>query len=96
MDYFEHRCPCDPTQLVHLRKAMGEEGVEALLQHTINVALTLMVISQASLSTVIVDSTIQHKAIAYPLDAKMLETARSNLFAATKDQGIELKQTFAK
>jgi IS5 family transposase len=40
MDYFEHRWPCDPTQLVHFRKAMGEEGVEALLQQTINVALT--------------------------------------------------------
>ena len=96
MDYFEHRWPCDPTQLVHFRKAMGEEGVEALLQQTINVALTLKLISKASLSTVIVDSTIQHKAIAYPTDAKMLETARSKLVDAAKDQGIELKQTFAK
>jgi len=26
MDYFEHRWPCDPSQLVHLRKALGEEG----------------------------------------------------------------------
>jgi len=96
MDYFEHRWPCDPTQLVHFRKAMGEEGVEALLQQTINVALTLKLISKASLSTVIVDSTIQHKAIAYPTDAKMLETARTKLVAAAKDQGIELKQTFTK
>ena len=96
MDYFEHRWPCDPTQLVHFRKAMGEEGVEALLQQTINVALTLKLISKASLSTVIVDSTIQHKAIAYPTDAKVLETARSKLVDAAKDQGIELKQTFAK
>jgi len=39
---------------------------------------------------------VQHKAIAYPTDAKMLETARTKLVDAAKDQGIELKQTYAK
>lgn len=96
LDYFEHRWPCDPTALVHFRKALGEEGVEALLQQTINVAVTLKLIAKSALSTVIVDSTIQHKAIAYPTDSKMLETARSKLVEAAKGQGIELKQTFAK
>ena len=69
MDYFEHRWPCDPSQLVHLRKALGEEDVEVLLQQTINVAITLKLIAKSSLATVIVDSTLQHKAIAYPTDA---------------------------
>jgi len=69
MDYFEHRWPCDPSQLVHLRKALGEEGVEVLLQQTINVAITLKLIAKSSLAPVIVDSTLQHKAIAYPTDA---------------------------
>jgi IS5 family transposase len=96
MDYFEHRWPCEPTQLVHFCKAMGEEGVEAMLQQTINVALTLKLISKVSLSTAIVDSTIQHKAIAYPTDTKMPGSARSKPVAAAKNQGIELKQTFAK
>jgi IS5 family transposase len=96
LDYFEHCWPCDPTALVHFRKALGEEGVEALLQQTINVAVTLKLIAESALSTVIVDSTIQHTAIAYPTDSKMLETARSKLTEAAKGQGIELKQTFAK
>jgi IS5 family transposase len=76
--------------------SVGVNSVEALLQRTIDVALTIKLIFKASLSTVIVDSTIQHKAIAYPTDAKMLETARTKLVAAAKDQGIELKQAFAK
>jgi IS5 family transposase len=45
MDYFEHRWPCDPSQHVHLRKAMGEEGAEVLLQQTINVAISLKLIA---------------------------------------------------
>ena len=81
---------------MHLRKALGEEGVEVVLQQTINVAITLKLIAKSSLATVIVDSTVQHKAIAYPTDAKMLETARTKLVDAAKDQGIELKQTYAK
>ncbi len=48
---------------------MGEEGVDALLQLTINAALTLKPISEAGLSAVIIDSSIQQKAIAYPADA---------------------------
>ena len=66
LDYFEHRWPCDPTALVHFRRALGEEGVEALLQQTINVAVTLKLIAKKHLATVIVDSTIAHKAMRTP------------------------------
>jgi hypothetical protein len=45
---------------------------------------------------VIVDSTVQHKAIAHPTDSRLLETARTKLVEAAKDAGIDLKQTFAK
>jgi len=51
MDYFEHRWPCDPSQLVHLRKALGKEGVEVLLQQIINVAITRKLIAKSSLAT---------------------------------------------
>lgn len=44
----------------------------------------------------IVDSTVQHKAIAHPTDSRLLETARVKLVQAAKDAGIDLKQTFAK
>lgn len=96
LDYFEHRWPCDPSLLVRFRRTLGEEGVEALLAQTINVAVHLQLIARKDLSTVIVDSTVQPKAIAYPTDIRLLETARSKLVEAAKSQGIELKQTYAK
>jgi IS5 family transposase len=34
--------------------------------------------------------------VAYPTDSRLLETAREKLVAAAKDQGIALKQTYAK
>ncbi len=94
--YYEDRQPCDATTLVKFRQLLGEEGVEELLAQTINVAVALKLIKPQELSRVIVDSTVQHKAIAHPTDSRLLETARAKLVEAAKDAGIDLKQTFAK
>jgi len=94
--YYEDRQPCDATTLVKFRQLLGEEGVEELLAQTINVAVELKLIKPQELSRVIVDSTVQHKAIAHPTDSRLLETARLKLVEAAKDAGIDLKQTFAK
>jgi IS5 family transposase len=75
---------------------LGEEGVEELLAQTINVAVELKLIAPSELSRVIVDSTVQHKAIAHPTDSRLLETARTKLVEVAKEAGIGLKQTYAK
>jgi IS5 family transposase len=95
-EYFEHRWPCDPTQLGRFRKALGEEGVEELLARTMEVAVTLKLIGRKELARVIVDSTVQEKAVAHPTDSKLLETARAKVVQEAKAAGIELKQTYAK
>ena len=93
---FENRLPCDATTLVKFRQLLGEEGVEELLAQTILVAVDQGLIASQELTRVIVDSTVQHKAIAHPTDSRLLETARSKLVQVAKDAGIALKQTFAK
>jgi IS5 family transposase len=94
--YFEPRLPCDATTLVKFRRLLGEEGVEELLAQTVNLAVSLKLIPAAALATVVVDSTVQEKAVAHPTDSKLLETARAKLVQAAQGAGIELKQTFAK
>ena len=94
--YFEHRLPCDSTTLIKFRKAIGEEGVEELLAQTVNVALQLKLISPKHLETIIVDTTVQPKAIAHPTDSRLLEVARGKLVELAKEHQIPLKQTFAK
>jgi IS5 family transposase len=96
MDYFEHRLPCDATLIGKFRKLIGEEGVEELLAQTISTALNLKVISIKALETVVVDSTVQPKAIAHPTDSRVFEVAREKLVEVAKAAGIDLKQTFAK
>jgi IS5 family transposase len=94
--YFDQALPCDATTLVKFRALLGEEGVEQMLAQTITAAVDMKLILPQELSSVVVDSTVQPKAIAHPTDSKLLETARQKLVQAAKDAGIELKQTFAK
>ena len=72
LSYYEERLPCDATTLVKFRRLLGEEGVEELLAQTINLAVSLKLIPAAALATVVVDSTVQEKAVAHPTDSKLL------------------------
>ena len=44
----------------------------------------------------IVDSTVQSKAIAHPVDSRLLEIARHKVVSAARRAGIACKQTYAK
>ncbi|QOT75777.1 IS5 family transposase [Cupriavidus basilensis] len=93
-EYFEPRLPCDPTNLVRFRQALGEAGVEELLATTIAAAVQMGAIKPAEFECVIVDTTVQEKAIAYPTDSRLLDVARAKLVRLAKRAGLNLKQTF--
>ncbi|RBB62858.1 transposase, partial [Xanthomonas oryzae] len=63
---FQTCVPCDPSSLTRWRQRLGEAGMEALLAHTINTAHTMKAVDARELSRVIVDTTVQEKAIAHP------------------------------
>jgi len=94
--YYEPKFPCDATQIGRFRTAIGEAGVEELLKATIDTALTTQAIRPVEFERIIVDSTVQEKAIAHPVDSRLLEIARAKVVRAAQFAGIALKQTFAK
>ncbi|MDZ4124705.1 MAG: hypothetical protein U1E02_11090 [Hydrogenophaga sp.] len=49
--YYEERLPCDATNVVKLRRLLGEEGREELLAQTMNLAVSLELIVAAALAT---------------------------------------------
>ena len=95
-EYYTPKLPCDASQVGRFRKAIGEAGVEELLKLTIDSAVEMKAIKPSEFERVIVDSTVQEKAIAHPVDSRLLEIARYKVVKAAKYAGIALKQTFAK
>ena len=96
MDYYEPRLPCDATQIGRFRTGIGEAGMQAILKATIDTAVTSKAINPAEFERIIVDSTVQEKAIAYPVDSRLLEIARHKIVVHAKRCGIALRQSFAK
>ena len=96
MDYYEPRLPCDATQIGRFRSAIGEAGMERILAATIDTAVASKAIKPTEFERIIVDSTVQEKAIAYPVDSRLLEIARHKIVAHAKRCGIALRQSFAK
>jgi transposase, IS5 family len=96
MAYYEPRPPCDATQIGRFRRVLGEAGVEQLLKSTIEASVSMGVVKKTEFEMIIVDTTVQEKAIAHPTDSRLLEIARHKVASAAKRCGIALKQTFAK
>lgn len=93
-EYFQARLPCDPTNLVRFRQVLGEAGVEELLSTTIATAVNLKAIKPVEFERVIVDTTVQEKAIAFPTDSRLLDVARAKLVQLAQRAGLALKQTY--
>jgi transposase, IS5 family len=94
--YCEPRLPCDATQIGRFRRVLGEAGVEQLLKSTIEASVSMGVVKKSKVEMIIVDTTVQEKAIAHPTDSRLLEVARHKIASAAKRAGIAVKQTFAK
>ena len=92
--YYTPTLPCDATQIGRFRTAIGEAGVEELLKATIDTAMQTKAVRPAEFERVIVDTTVQEKAIAHPVDSRLLEIARAKVVQAARRVGIRLKQTF--
>ncbi len=94
-EYFDPTPPCDATQIGRFRAALGEDGMEELLKATVETAVEAGAVRKSEFERLIVDTTVQEKAIAYPVDSRLLEIARHKVATAAKAAGIAPRQTFA-
>lgn len=94
MTHFQHKLPFHPTSLIKWRKRLGVEGCEKLLQELVNVGIETEAIDKNDLKKVIVDTTVQEKAITFPTDSKLQNTARVLLLKEAKKHGLKLRQTY--
>ena len=92
--YFQTEPPIDPSSLTRWRKRLGVEGIESLLAATIAAGKRTGAVRNSSMKTVIADTTVMPKAVAYPTDSRLLERSRQYLVKAANRCGLKLRQNY--
>lgn len=92
--YFQYKLPFDPSDFVHFRKRIGEEGMEKIFKQSINLfgENTL----RKATKEIRVDSTVQEKNITFPTDRKLLEKTIEYCHRIAKKEGITFKRTYSR
>jgi len=85
---FRHELPFDRSSLTRWRQRLGEEQIAALLQESLSVAHRSGAIETKDLQRVVVDTTVQEKAIADPTDARLFHRAIEKLVDLAKRKGV--------
>jgi IS5 family transposase len=73
---------------------MGDARLAALIQESLAVAAKTEAIKPSELSRVVIDTTVQEKAVMFPTDAKLVNRAREKLVRLAQTLGIELRQSY--
>lgn len=95
-EFFCHKLPFDRSSMTRWRQRMGEDKLVALIQESLATATRTGAAKPADFAKVIVDTTVQPKAVAFPTDAKLMHRARERLARLAKKHGLALRQTYAR
>ena len=91
---FRHELPFDRSSMTRWRQRLGEEHLAALLQESLSVAHKTGALETRDLERVVVDTTVQPKAVAHPTDARLMHRAIEKLVALAKSQDVPLRQSY--
>jgi len=81
--------PCEPSELVHFRNRIGEEGIELIFKESIRVNGKDGREQEAT-----TDTTVQEKNITYPTDNKLHRKIIKKCITIAWKEGIELRQSY--
>lgn len=93
-EFFQHELPCHPTSLVKWRQRLKSGGVEQLLKEVLATAVRTGALDEKDLQCVVVDTTVQEKAIAFPTDSRLYHKAREAVVREAQKAGVKLRQSY--
>jgi IS5 family transposase len=95
-EFFCHKLPFDRSSMTRWRQRMGEERLLALLQESLATATRSGAAKPADFTKIVVDTTVQPKAVAFPTDARLMHRSRERLVRLAKKHGVALRQSYAR
>ncbi len=94
-EFFQHELPHERSGMSHWRNRIGET-LDILLQESLRIAHDTGALKKSDLARVTVDTTVQPKNITFPTDAKLLLGATEQPGKLAKEEGVELRQSYAR
>jgi transposase, IS5 family len=95
-EFFQHKLPLDRSSMTRWRNRMGEDKMSIFLQESLYIGFKTAAIAPEDVREVVVDTTVQEKAIAFPVQARLAHRARERLVKQAKAAGLELRQFYPK
>jgi len=95
-EFFRHKLSFDRSSMTRWRQRMGEDKLVALLQESLATATRAGAAKPADFTKVVVDTSVQPKAVSFPTDAKLMHRARERLVRLAKKHGVALRQSYAR
>ena len=95
-EFFQHRLAADRSSLTRWRGRMGEERLTALLQESLATATRTGAAKPCDFRHMIIDTTVQEKAVAFPTDARLMHRARERLVRLARHHGVALRQSYVR
>lgn len=88
-EFFQTHQPFDPSEFVHFRKRLKEEGLEFLLSQSVSLHP-----KAKNEKEVQIDTTVQEKNITFPTDAKLAKKVIDNCAKIAQKEGVTQRQTY--
>jgi IS5 family transposase len=92
--YFQYKLPFDPSDFVHFRKRIGEEGMKKIFKQSIDLFGADAI--KQEVKEVRIDTTVQEKNITFPTDRKLCEKAIAYFLRIAGKEGLSLKRTYGR
>lgn len=90
-DQLQWKQPCASSDLTHFRNRIGQDGVEKILKHSVELHG-----EDGKDKHVSVDTTVQEKNISYPTDAKLHKKIADKCVSIAKQEGIVLRRSYVR
>jgi len=91
--HFEHKFPFDPSDFVHFRNRIGEEGIAKIFAYSVK--LHGAEVARKS-KFVLSDTTVQENNTTFPTDAKLCKTVIDNCNKIAQKEGINQRQRYTR
>jgi len=90
--FFRHKFSCDPSDFVHFRKRIGEEGMEKIFYYSVH----LYAPKSKDLKMTLSDTTVQGNNTTFPTDVKLCKKVIDKCNEIAKKEGLPQRQTYVR